>query len=102
MKERETEPFSFVTTDASDDFCETSFFSSQLAAAKRQIKGQIGVACDSRESFALDFARVFLHYGVEKDMTALYAQIDAVTADDMQRVAQELFDAERLTLMEIK
>ena len=35
-------------------------------------------------------------------MTALYAQIDAVTADDMQRVAQELFDAERLTLMEIK
>ena len=45
---------------------------------------------------------MFLHYGVEKDMTALYAQIDAVTADDMQRVAQELFDAERLTLMEIK
>ena len=33
VKARETEPFSFVTTDASEDFCETSFFSSQLAAA---------------------------------------------------------------------
>ena len=85
-----------------DRFMRQPLTPSQLAAAKRQIKGQIGVACDSRESFALDFAKVFLHYGVEKDMTALYAQIDAVTADDMQRVAQELFDAERLTLMEIK
>ena len=28
VKARETEPFSFVTTDASEDFCETSFFSS--------------------------------------------------------------------------
>ena len=85
-----------------DRFMRQPLTPSQLAAAKRQIKGQIGVACDSRESFALDFAKVFLHYGVEKDMTALYAQIDAVTADDMQRVAQELFDEERLTLMEIK
>ena len=32
-----------------------------LAAAKRQIKGQIGVACDNRESFALDFGRSYLH-----------------------------------------
>ena len=30
----------------------------QLAKAKKQLKGQIGVACDNRESFALDFGRV--------------------------------------------
>ena len=34
----------------------------QLRAAKRQIRGQIGIACDSRESFALDFAKSYLHY----------------------------------------
>lgn len=42
----------------------------QLAKAKRQIKGQIGVACDNRENFALDFGKSFLHYGWEKDVEA--------------------------------
>ncbi|MGP1554183.1 MAG: M16 family metallopeptidase, partial [Prevotella intermedia] len=63
----------------------------ELDTAKRQIKGQIGIACDSRESFALDFGKSFLHYGWEKDITNLYAQIDKVTAADIQNVAKDLF-----------
>ena len=71
----------------------------QLAAAKRQIKGQIGVACDNRESFALDFAKSFLHYGWEKDVTALMSQIDSLTAEDMQAVAQDVFNRDSLTVL---
>ena len=74
----------------------------QLRAAKRQIRGQIGIACDSRESFALDFAKSFLHYGWKKDVTALCERIDALTAADLQRVAQDLFAEERLTMLVIK
>ena len=74
----------------------------QLRAAKRQIRGQIGIACDSRESFALDFAKSYLHYGWKKDVTALCERIDALTAADLQRVAQELFAEERLTTLVIK
>lgn len=74
----------------------------QLRAAKRQIRGQIGIACDSRESFALDFAKSFLHYGWKKDVTALCERIDALTAADLQRVAQDLFAEERLTTLVIK
>lgn len=74
----------------------------QLRAAKRQIRGQIGIACDSRESFALDFAKSYLHYGWRKDMTALCERIDALTAADLQRVAQDLFAEERLTTLVIK
>lgn len=74
----------------------------QLRAAKRQIRGQIGIACDSRESFALDFAKSFLHYGWKKDVTALCERIDALTAADLQRVAQDLFAEERLTSLVIK
>lgn len=69
----------------------------QLNAAKRQINGQIGVAFDNRENFALDFAKVFLHYGWRKDISALFKQIDAVTADDMVQVANEVFPHDRLT-----
>lgn len=72
---------------------------SQLKAAKKQIKGQIAVACDNRESFALDFGKVFLHYGWEKDVTNLFAKIDALTAQELQAVAQDIFSPERLTML---
>jgi predicted Zn-dependent peptidase len=71
----------------------------QLRAAKRQIKGQIGVACDNRESFALDFGKVFLHYGWQKDVGKLLVDIDRITADELQQVAQEVFAADRLTTL---
>ena len=75
---------------------------SQLNAAKRQIKGQLGVACDNRESFALDFGKSFLHYGWEKDITDLFKRIDTLTADNIQQVAKEIFAPERLTTLIIK
>ena len=74
----------------------------QLNAAKRQIKGQLGVACDNRESFALDFGKSFLHYGWEKDITDLFKRIDNLTADNIQQVAKEIFATERLTTLIIK
>ena len=73
----------------------------RLRAAKKQIKGQIGVACDARESFALDFAKVFLHYRTCKDVRSLFAQIDAVTAEELLQVARETFADERLTVFSI-
>ena len=73
-----------------------------LRAAKKQIKGQIGIACDSRESFALDFAKGYLHYGWQKDITKLCEHIDALTADDLLRVARETFKEEALTRLIIR
>ena len=71
-------------------------------AAKKQIKGQIGVACDNRENFALDFGKSFLHYGWEKNVDRLYEQVDEITAAQIQAVAQELFDKDRLTTLIFK
>ena len=72
---------------------------SQLAAAKRQLKGQIGIACDAREGFALSFGKSFLHYGWERDVERLYASIDSVTASQIQEVAAELFAPDHLTTL---
>ena len=71
----------------------------QLHNAKRQLKGQIAIACDNREQFALDFGKSFLHYGWEKDITHLYDSIDKATAEDIQKVANELFATEKLTTL---
>ncbi len=72
---------------------------SQLRAAKRQIKGQLCVASDNRENFALGFAKTYLHYGRLKDMQKLLSAIDNVTPQDLQQVAQEVFAADRLTIL---
>ena len=74
-----------------DQMANTTLTPQQLAAAKRQLKGQIGVACDARESFALSFGKSFLHYGWERDVERLYESIDNVSAAQIQEVAQEIF-----------
>ena len=82
-----------------DKFMLKPLSEAQLKAAKKQIKGQIGVACDNRENFALDFGKSFLHYGWEKNVDRLYEQVDEITAEQIQTVAQELFDKDRLTTL---
>ncbi|MGP1416466.1 MAG: M16 family metallopeptidase [Prevotella fusca] len=80
-----------------DRFMSVPLTADELSVAKQQIKGQIGIACDNRENLALDFGKGFLHYGWKKDITALYRDIDAITADEVQAVACDLFPEERLT-----
>ena len=85
-----------------DKFMQKPLSEAQLKAAKKQIKGQVGVACDNRENFALDFGKSFLHYGWEKNVDRLYEQVDEITAEQIQAVAQELFDKDRLNTLIFK
>lgn len=71
----------------------------QLEKIKRQTKGQIGIACDSREAFALDFAKSYLQYGRLRDIGRLCERIDSVSAAQIQDVAQELFNPDTLTTL---
>ena len=85
-----------------DKMMQRPLSATQLRNAKRQLKGQIAIACDNHEQFALDFGKSFLHYGWEKDITHLYDSIDKVTAEDIQTVANELFTTDRLVTLIFK
>ena len=74
----------------------------QLTKAKRQLKGQLAIACDNREQFALDFGRSYLHHGHERDLETLYQRIDAITAEELQTVACDLFAPDHMTTLIIK
>ena len=82
-----------------DRFMQHPLSERQLAAAKRQLKGQLTIACDNREQFALDIAKHFLHYGQERSIDDLLLRIDAITADQIQQVAQDLFAPSHLQLL---
>ena len=71
----------------------------QLMVAKRQLKGQLAIACDNREQFALDFGRSYLHHGHERDLDTLFRRIDAIPAEELQTVACELFDPNNMTTL---
>ena len=71
--------------------CDKPLTASQLAAAKKQIIGQIGVARDNAESTALGMAKTFLHYGKMDDPKELFQRIEALTAQELWEVSNEMF-----------
>ena len=70
---------------------------SQLAAAKKQLIGQIGVASDNHESNALGMAKTFLHYNRYESQEAVCRRIEALTPDQLLEVANEMFAEEYLS-----
>ena len=82
-----------------DRLMEKPLSTAQLSSAKQQLKGQIAIACDNRENFALDFGKSFLHHGREKDLDRLFARIDAVSAAELQQVACDLFAPANITTL---
>lgn len=82
-----------------DHMMQKSMSTTQLDKAKKQIKGQIGIASDNREGFALGFAKDYLLYNKCKDIRELCERIDAVTPVQIQDVAQEIFNPDTMTTL---
>lgn len=82
-----------------DKFRDTPITPHQLEAAKKQLRGQLTVDCDNRENFALDFGSLYLFHNKTRELASLFNDIDAVTAEDIQRVAQTIFDPDKMTTL---
>ena len=67
-----------------------------LSNAKRQIKGQIALASENRENYAISMAKQFLHRGTLKSIDKLYERIDAVKVEDIYQLANEILKEDRL------
>lgn len=71
----------------------------QFDAYLKQIKGQIGVACDNFENYALDMAKSFLHYNKFEGVDDTFVHLDRLTPAFVQEVARDIFDDEKLTTL---
>jgi len=70
-----------------------------LAAAKRQFIGQIGVSYDHFENVALGMAKRFLLYHQALTPEDIYAAVNALTAEQLQTIAADIFAPDRLTTL---
>ena len=79
-----------------DRLMQSPLSEAQLRKAKQQLRGQLAIAADNREQFAIDFAKNFLHRGTERNIDDIIAHLEAVTALQLQQVACQLFDEKQL------
>ncbi|MDR1675589.1 MAG: insulinase family protein [Tannerella sp.] len=68
----------------------------QLSAAKKQAIGQLGVSSDHKENLFLGLGKSFLHHNRYERLPELFAKVNAVTANQLQDIANELFASGRL------
>ena len=72
-----------------------------LERAKQQLKGSIVLGLESTSTRMQRLGRVELTYGQDVTIDEVVAEIDAVTADDVRAVAEELFAPERMSTVAI-
>ncbi len=70
-----------------------------LAAAKRQLKGQLGIGADNFENAALGMAKYFLHTGNVITLEQRFAQIDALTPALLHDIARDVMNPDHLTTL---
>lgn len=70
-----------------------------LSMAKKQLIGQILIAGDNFESYALAMGKVFALQGTHRDVEAICTAIRALTADDLLRVARNVMNPDNLTTL---
>ncbi len=80
-------------------FIDSPLTPTQLAAAKKQLRGQIGISTDASEGYALALGKTFAHYNRHRSVEAIIGSLEAVTAQQLQQVAQEVYNPERLTTL---
>lgn len=79
--------------------CDQRLTTAQLAAAQKQIIGQIGVAGDNFENVALDMGKCFLHYNIYEKKADVFRRINALTADELLEIANEKFAEDQLSVL---
>ncbi|CAH2031796.1 M16 family metallopeptidase [Trichlorobacter ammonificans] len=70
----------------------------ELDSTREQIKGKILMSLESSDSYMSRLARSYLNFGRYQPIEEIMAGLDAVTADDLLRLANELFREESLNI----
>ncbi|MDR3061584.1 MAG: insulinase family protein [Dysgonamonadaceae bacterium] len=68
----------------------------QLTAAKKQLKGQLGIASDNGENRALGMGKNFLHLNQYDNLQRIYEKIDNVTSEELMETANEILNEKNL------
>ncbi|WP_068471714.1 M16 family metallopeptidase [Saccharicrinis aurantiacus] len=69
----------------------------QLHKAKRQLKGQIAISSENKESLMLNIAKSYLLYNKVDSLEYIYEKIDAISASDLMEIANQTFNPDQFS-----
>lgn len=69
----------------------------QLTRAKKQFIGQLAIAGENREDLMLTIGKSYLFYNKVDPMSVVFEKIEAITADQLLEVANEILNPERMS-----
>jgi len=72
---------------------------SQFTAAVKQWKGQLGIANEHKENVALRLGKNFLHFNCHDSLQQTCQKIEALTAEGLLEIANEIYDEDRFFLL---
>lgn len=75
---------------------EVKLSATQLAAAKKQVIGQLGVSGDNKEGLFLGLGKSVLHYNRYETLPEVFTKVESLTAEEIWEVANEIFADDRL------
>lgn len=79
-----------------DKIRNTKLTTNQLAVAKKQVIGQLGVSGDNKEGLFLGLGKSFLHYNRYETLPEVFRKVEKLTAEEILETANEIFAKERL------
>ena len=80
-----------------DLLCSKPLNDKQLSTAKRQLRGQVLIGNQNKENLILGLSKAYLH-GLElKPDSEHFRFIDSLTANDLQQLAQRIFNPNQLS-----
>ena len=65
---------------------------SMLKKYKLQLMGQMAISSENKESMALSLGKSLLRYGKVEDLSVIRQKIEAITSEELQSIANEIFD----------
>ena len=71
----------------------------QMHKAKKQLKGQITIANENKESLMLSLGKSFLFYNKVDSLETIYKKIDVISTSDLLEIANEIFDKNQLSTL---
>ncbi len=75
----------------------TSLGTMQLHKAKKQLKGQIAISSESKESLMLNIGKSHLLYNKVDSLEYIYQKIDELSASDLMQIANECMNPDDMS-----
>ena len=70
-----------------------------LRKYKLQLMGQLAISNEMKEHLALSLGKSFLRFGKVDSLEVIHQRIDAITAEQLQTIANEIFEPNQLSVL---